>query len=160
MGSAHGTQRVIVMIAKAEWFMPRKFGWGLGIRTWQGAAYIIGIIVLLVILSFLPVDGGLRLTVTLLWGALVAYDLLLVLPKVYAGLDEREQKHQLIAERNASFVGVIFGAVMVVSFAFTLAQNGVVDWNARFAQLWPMIALLVLMAIAKGGSLLWLEREG
>ena len=149
----------MVMIAKAEWFCPRKFGWGLGVKSWQGIIYILGLIALIGIINLIPMSVQMRMAATLLITGLLVLDILSVMPAVYSKLDEREQKHQLIAERNASFVGVAFGAVMVISFAFTMAQGGGVDWNARFAQLWPIIALLVLMAIAKGGTLLWLERE-
>jgi len=146
------------MFAKAEWFSPRKFGWGLGIKSWHGAAYIVALIAIFVAIGFLPISGEYRTIVMALAAIVFTIDVLTLMPKVYAKLDEREQKHQLIAERNAAFVAVAFMVFYLAFVSASLAARGA-GQGEMIAQLGPLFALVLLMAVVKGGTLLMLERE-
>ncbi|VVB56516.1 Uncharacterised protein [uncultured archaeon] len=146
------------MLAKAEWFCPRKFGWGMGIKSWQGVAYILGVMALFLLPGILPMSGDMRLAFMVLVAMVFTIDMLMVMPKVYSKLDEREQKHQLIAERNASFVAVIFLVGYGAYAAAALTAKGA-SQAEMMAGLGPLIVLALCMAAAKGGTLMWLEHK-
>lgn len=144
---------VIGMIGKPEWFGTRRFGWGVSVRTNEGRAYVLVIGLLVAFLWASKLEPALKGGLLAGLFALIVLDILSVMRQVYSGLDEREQTHQLIAERNASFVGVAGLAALVVYLAFTLPAQEIVR------QLPPVAAIVVAMALAKGVTLLYLERE-
>jgi len=140
------------MIGKAEWFCPRKFGWGLGIKTKEGWLYIIGAVALLAAASsLLPAEY--RGAATLAIAALLAIDVLSLMPKVYSKLDEREERHQLMAERNASFAAV----ALLVAYGLWLGLT--LPASQLEGQLLPIAGIAVAMAAVKGATLLYAERE-
>jgi len=141
------------MIGKPEWFGPRKFGWGVGLRTKEGWAYFAVVIAAVLGISYLPVAPQLKGALSVALVALVAIDMLDVMRKVYSRLDEREQKHQLVAERNASFVAVAGFTAYVLYLAFSAQPQEITK------ELLPLVGLLVAMAFAKGITLIYLERE-
>jgi hypothetical protein len=141
------------MIGKPEWFSPRKFGWGLGIRTREGWMYIAAVVILMFAAMQLPIGAGLKAVAATAIAALLALDVLTIMPAVYAKLDEREQMHQLVAERNASFVAIA-GIV-----AYALYTTMTLPIRQAEGQLLPLIGLAVVMAIAKGATLLYMEKE-
>lgn len=141
------------MIGKPEWFCARKFGWGLGIRTKEGWAYIILAVLVIAGVSFLPLDAGMKMVAVGGLVALLVLDVLTIMPKVYSKLDEREQRHQLVAERNASFVAV----AGVIGYALYLSAT--LPAGALEAQLFPLIGIAVAMAVAKGATLLYMEQK-
>lgn len=147
------------MFANPKWFKPRLFGWGLGIRRWEGAAYIGVPLALIIGSQFLPLPSEVRLGLLAVVGGFFILDLLSVLPAVYAGLDERERTHQLIAERNASFAGVAAITLYLVYVAASLAAQGATDHSALLTQIGPLVAVALVMSLAKGASLLWLGRS-
>ncbi|MBS3069210.1 hypothetical protein J4441_02485 [Candidatus Micrarchaeota archaeon] len=143
------------MIGSAEWFSPRKFGWGLGIRTKEGIIYVGAALLLMAAIFALPLPLDTRM---LLGGglfALLLLDTLHIMLSVYSKLDEREQSHQAIAERNSSYVAV---ACIVAYMAYFLISTGTPAQQLPTELAFPLV-LLMLMAIAKGATLLYLERE-
>ncbi len=92
-----------MIIAKPEWFTRRKYGgWGLGIKTWQGAVYMAAMILALVLLLQIAGESTqARLVVTGIWMAFLLIDVFDVMWKLKK--DERERIHEAIAERNAAW---------------------------------------------------------
>jgi len=144
---------VIRMIGNPDWFCPRKFGWGLGVKSAGGIAYILAIVVLIGAAWNLSIDVGQRAIVSTVIIALVVIDTLDIMRTVYSKLDEREKRHQLESERNASFVAVAGMVAYGLYLGFTLAPE---QLNA---QLMPLVGIAVAMAAAKGATLIYLEKE-
>ncbi len=143
------------MIGKPEWFAPRKFGWGLGLRTKKGVAYIVVAAALVSFAFSLPLPLEQR---TLLAGCILAVflaDVLHIMTSVYSKLDEREQRHQAMAERNSSFSAVAVLAAYIVYLALTSEQNAV----GMQEKLAVPITVLLAMALAKGTTLIYLEKR-
>jgi len=92
-----------MIIAKPEWFTIRKYtGWGVGIRTWQGAVYIAGMCITLPILLLLfSWSTEAMIIVTGIWASFLLVDMVDVMWKMKK--DEREVMHEAIAERNAAW---------------------------------------------------------
>lgn len=157
-----GKNQVIMMFGKPEWFTPRKFGWGLGVKSWQGGAYIMAVAFLISVIWASPIAKDAKMLASVVFLAVVALDILDIMRTVYSRLDEREEKHQLIAERNASFVAV---AAMIVYVILTMlssmpAPKSPFSWDLLWNPQWFMLmGLLVLMAATKGVTLLVLERK-
>jgi len=145
--------QVIDVIANPKWFCPRKFGWGLGVNSAGGIAYIAAIVILIGIAWNLPIELGQRAIVSTVIIALVVIDTLDVMRTVYSQLDEREKRHQLEAERNASFVAVAGLVAYGLYLGFTLAPEQI------NMQLMPLMGIALAMAAAKGATLLYLEKE-
>jgi hypothetical protein len=143
------------MIGKPEWFAPRKYGWGLGVRTKEGWLYILAFAVLAVIVSMLPLPVMQREVLVGVLAAVLVLDVLHIMLKVYSGLDERLQIHEAMAERNSSFVAVACLLGYAAFEAATAAPEAGMSWAIA-----PPLAILVLMALAKGSTLLYLERMG
>jgi len=72
---------------------------------------------------------------------------------VYSKLDEREQKHQLMAERNASFAAV---AGLVAYGAYLGATLPAAQLEQ---QILPIACVLLAMAIVKGATLMYAEKK-
>ena len=144
------------MIGNPKWFKPRKFGWGLGIGTNESKLYVMGVIIAVAaVLLLLPTPLEIRLMLTGLIVLIVVLDMLHMMMEVYKRLDEREIKHQAIAERNASFVAVI-------GLVAWMAYNSLSTYPIRpsFEQMAMPIGILIAMAFSKGITLLYLERAG
>ena len=92
-----------MIIAKPEWFTRRKYGgWGLGIRTWQGAVYLAAMFIALIVLLQIAGDSvETKLVVTGIWMLFLLVDVFDVMWKLKK--DERERIHEAIAERNAAW---------------------------------------------------------
>ena len=89
------------MLGKPHWFKRRKYGgWGFYPCCWQGWTYL-GLIILPIFLvqylPFLGSDG--RLVATFVWGAVIMADSIHIM--VQMPMDEREKRHEAMAERNA-----------------------------------------------------------
>ena len=142
------------MIAKPEWFGPRKYsGWGVTPRTWQGWAYTLAIIVTLVIFQAIPgLDAQVRTTGTVLWVAFVVLDILPIM--VTMKKDEREYKNEAIAERNASWFMVL---VLVIGILYELVISGL---SHEPAINWFMVLALFGGAIVKGVSNYHMDKKG
>lgn len=143
------------MIGKPEWFTPRKFGWGLGLGTKESVAYVIGIAFAVWMALAAKFPLGTRIAVAGAVVALAVLDVIHIMMGVYARLDERERRHQALAERNASFVAV---ACLVSYIGFVaLTSYPAAPLLDRIA---APIAILLAMSLAKGGTLIYLERRG
>jgi len=140
------------MIGKAEWFCPRRFGWGLGIRKVEGLAYIAVQATLVGAVWYSPLDTTLKAILSTVLIGLFAIDFLDIMNKVYSKLDERERKHQLVAERNSGFIAIAGITAYLLYISFTTPSSGLPS------QLYPLVGIAVAMAIAKGATLLYLER--
>ena len=99
-----------VIIAKPEWFERKKYtGWGLSIKTWEGAVYFAVISLLLIALQLIPnLSNKTRLVLTGVWLAFLLVDLLDVMRNIKK--DERKYIHEAVAERNAAW-----GMMVVIS---------------------------------------------
>lgn len=151
-----------MMFGKPEWFSPRKFGWGLGVKSWQGIAYVMAVAFLIAALWASPIAKDAKMLASVIFLSVVALDMLDIMRTVYSRLDEREQKHQLIAERNASFVAVAaLIAYVILSMLSNMPSPATpFSWGIMWNPQWfVLMGLLVLMAAAKGITLLVLERE-
>lgn len=147
-----GAFEAIHVIGKPEWFCARKFGWGVGIKTKEGWLYILGIIAVVAAATYLlPLEY--RLPATFAIVAVLVLDVLAMMPKVYAKLDEREQRHQLVAERNASFTAVAglvaYGAYLGITLPASQLEQ----------QILPIAGIAVAMALVKGATLLYVEKK-
>lgn len=100
-----------MIIAKPEWFKRRKYGgWGLGIKTWQGAVYFaVMIIALVVLITIAGESTHMKLIITGIWLAFLLVDVFDIMWKLKK--DEREVIHEAIAERNAAW-----GMMIVLCF--------------------------------------------
>ncbi len=145
------------MIGKPEWFSTRKFGWGLGIKSWQGIAYIMVIAFLYSAVLASHLDNGMKTGALAVLSAIVIADMLHIMFTVYSHLDEREEKHELVAERNAAFTAI---AVIVVYMIYQLFSVSLASGQPDFQVIALPAILLVAMSIVKGATLLLLEREG
>ncbi|HNR26334.1 MAG TPA: hypothetical protein PKI66_06450 [Methanobacteriaceae archaeon] len=92
-----------MIIAKPEWFSRRKYtGWGVSIRTWQGAVYLAGVMAALPILLYIfSWSTEAMITVTVIWLVFLLVDMVDVMRNLKK--DEREATHEAIAERNAAW---------------------------------------------------------
>jgi uncharacterized membrane protein (DUF485 family) len=145
------------MIGKPEWFSPRKFGWGLGVRTREGGLYISIVVFLLGFLTAVIVRTNM-LALGVVFAVLLA-DMLHIMTQVYSKLDEREARHQALAERNASFTAVACILVYVLYTVFTAFPAMKADPWTLIGALGLPVGLLLLMSAVKGVTLLYLERE-
>jgi len=143
-----------MMIGKAEWFTTRKFGWGLGVKTKEGVVYIAGIIAALALVSILPIDEDLKFISSAFVIGLVVLDTAHIMVQVHSNLDEREQKHQMLAETVASYIGIISLSIFLLYLILTSPSHRP-DWNL----VGPIIAILLAMSFAKGITLLWAQRK-
>ncbi|MFA5106620.1 MAG: hypothetical protein WC506_06705 [Candidatus Micrarchaeia archaeon] len=141
------------MFGNPKWFTPRKFGWGLGVNTWQGIAYILVFVAIVLVINALPMPLDIRLGLSALAIGILLIDVLHIMTQVYSGLDEREQMHQALAERNSAFVAVV--GLVVYGFYLSLA----VKPEALEPLLLPLIVVGLGMAAAKGFTLIYLERQ-
>lgn len=142
-----------MIIAKPEWFGIRKYtGWGVSIKTWQGAAYIAGMISLLIVIQLIPnLSTKSRLIITGIWMAFLLIDMADVTWKLKK--DERERIHEAIAERNAAWgmmVVIVIGTLIELTY-YALQQKIYVD---------PfLIGALIVGVIIKSVTNYKLERE-
>ncbi len=112
------------MIAKPEWFARRKYGgWGLYPKTWQGYVYIAVLMIPFIIFQSLPMwDTDFRIYVTIGWLAFVLIDIgnAMILLKQ----DERDDKIEALAERNAAWMMVLVIALGIVYEATVSSLEG------------------------------------
>jgi hypothetical protein len=142
-----------MIIAKPEWFGRRKYGgWGVNIKTWQGAVYLAGMFLLLIILQLIPnLSTETRLIITGVWMAFLLVDLVDIMWKLEK--DERERMHEAIAERNAAW-GMML--VLVIGVFIELM------YNALKQEIYVnpfIIAALVVGVIIKSITNYKLEKE-
>jgi len=141
------------MIGKPEWFQRRKFGgWGITPKTWQGWLYIA--IFLLPIIAFQTIYQGaeeIKFGVTIVWVGLLLIDALDIMRKL--NKDEREERHEAIAERNAAWFMVV---ILTIGMGYDIITHALVQ---EF-YINPFIAIALFGAVVvKGISNYWLEKK-
>ncbi len=141
-----------MIIARPEWFGRRKYGgWGVSIKTWQGALYLASIIMLILLIQLLPLEAIARLYVTGAWLLFVFIDMFDVMWKVQR--DEREYIHEAIAERNAAWAMI---PILVVGMFIELILSSL----RGEPRVNPFIALaLIAGVVAKSVTNYRLEKE-
>lgn len=139
------------MLAKSQWFAPRKYGgWGLTPRTWQGWIYILIVAAPLALIPSLPIAEGWKTPLMLGWGAVIAIDVLGIMYRMKK--DERETMHEAIAERNAMWFMVTALGVGIAYQAATSAIKGINEVD-------PIIVIALLGATAVKGLTHWHLRD-
>ena len=141
------------MIGKSEWFNRRKYsGWGLGTpRNWKGWVYLAGIFIPFLIFQLLPFWNNLtKIIVTAAWLIFLVFDVTSMMIKMG---DERERKHEAIAERNALWIVI---AVLVAGLGYQIAQSAV---NQNFKIDIFIIIALFAGIIAKAISNIYLDKK-
>jgi len=142
-----------MIIAKPEWFTRRKYGgWGLGIKTWQGAVYIAAMfLALLALIQMAGESTEMKLAVTGIWMAFLLIDVFDVMWKLKK--DERERIHEAIAERNAAWGMMI---VLSLGIFIEVMYNGM---NNRVYVNPFVVGALAVGVIIKSVTNYKLERE-
>lgn len=141
-----------MIIARPEWFGRRKYGgWGVSVKTWQGAAYLASVLLILVAIQLLPLSTIARIYVTAAWLVFLFLDMFDVMWKVRR--DEREYIHEAVAERNAAWAMM---PVLVVGIFIQLISSSLK--GDPYVDPVPVIAL-VAGVIAKSVTNYRLERE-
>lgn len=141
-----------MIIARPEWFGRRKYGgWGVSVKTWQGAAYLASVLLILVAVQLLPLSTMARIYVTAAWLVFLFLDMFDVMWKVRR--DEREYIHEAVAERNAAWAMM---PVLVVGIFIQLISSSL--RGDPYVDPVPVIAL-VAGVIAKSVTNYRLERE-
>lgn len=142
------------MIAKKEWFQRRKFlGWGVHPSTWQGWAYIIGVILITIIIQSLPLwTNEMKFYITL---GFVGFILIDILPLMFqVKRDEREHKIEAVSERNAAWFMV---GVLTIGLMYDLIIGGL---NQQLNINWFIVIALFGGAFVKTITNIILEKEG
>ncbi|MDI9614758.1 hypothetical protein [Methanothermobacter sp.] len=143
---------VVLIIARPEWFGRRKYGgWGVSVKTWQGAVYLASVLLILVAVQLLPLSTMARIYVTAAWLVFLFLDMFDVMWKVRR--DEREYLHEAVAERNAAWAMM---PVLVVGIFIQLISSSLK--GDPYVDPVPVIAL-VAGVIAKSVTNYRLERE-
>jgi len=141
------------MIGKPEWFGRRKYtGWGLAPKTWEGWAYMgVAVLLFFLIQRFSPTSEiGIGLMVVL--AVILGVDFIERIARL--GNDEREKKHEAIAERNALWAMI---TVIVIGLAFQTARGAVAG---SFASVDPFILVALFGAlIAKAATNFYLDKR-
>jgi hypothetical protein len=131
-----------MVFANPNWFTRRKYGgWGLGIKSWQGIVYILGVLAPFAVFQMLPYwSSNTRLIVTGIWILFLSIEVIDIMRKL--NKDEREKIHEAIAERNALWgvMTVLVIAMLYQIFKSALIQTIDIDW-------WIVIALFAGMII-------------
>jgi len=141
-----------LIIARPEWFGRRKYGgWGVSVKTWQGAAYLASVLLILLAVQFLPLSTMARIYVTAAWLVFLFLDMFDVMWKVRR--DEREYIHEAVAERNAAWAMM---PVLVVGIFIQLISSSLK--GDPYVDPVPVIALAAGV-IAKSVTNYRLERE-
>lgn len=133
-----------MIIAKPEWFERRKYGgWGVGIKTWQGAVYLSLLFLslfVIIIISYLFLKSIIAMFAFIgLWLLFLFVDLGPITWKLKR--DEREIMHEAIAERNAAW-GMMF--VLVVGVLIELIYNIIIN---RIVYVNPFIVIALIVGI-------------
>lgn len=140
------------MLGKPNWFKRRKYGgWGLFPKTWQGWAYLAIAIALFALVQFLPLEKSMRIYITSALVLIMIVDVIDIMRQLK--MDEREQIHEAISERNAlwTIVTVLAAGLGYQAITSALQNNIQVD----------PILLIALFAgmIAKAISNIYLDRK-
>lgn len=91
------------MIGNPRWFEIRKYGgWGITPKTWQGWLYVLAMVAPILFILVAPWSTSIRFTAGIIWILIICIDAIDIM--IHIKKDEREQFHEALAERNASWV--------------------------------------------------------
>jgi len=140
------------MFGKPHWFKRRKYGgWGLFPATWQGVVYTLIIAAIFAAIQFLPIDGQIKMIVTILLAAVFAIDILDIMRRIPK--DERERIHEAIAERNALWAIITALAIVITYQAYLSAVSNTIQVD-------PFIIIALLIGVAvKAATNIYLDRK-
>jgi len=141
------------MIGKANWFTRRKYmGWGIYPKTWQGLVYVFIFILLVVLVQLLPISVNAKLITTIVLVALLLVDVVHIMLTMKK--DERETKHEAIADRNALWVLLLVLIVGILYQTITTSLKGLTPEVDYF-----LIAAILGAVIAKGLTNYYLDHK-
>lgn len=141
------------MIGKPEWFSRRKYtGWGVTPKTWQGWLYMALVIIPFAIFQALPFwNNTSRIAVTAIWIIFLIIDIIDIMIRMKK--DEREKKHEAVAERNALWVIML---ILVMGLFYQIMSSSLNN-NLIFD---PIIAIALIGAVlAKAISNIYLDTK-
>lgn len=141
------------MIGKPEWFGYRVFGWGVKPKTWQGWAYVLVAIAIMLSISFMPIHENTKIWIMGAIVIILVADVLHIMTQLYNTNDERENMHQLIIERNCSFAAI--AALLAVAMLQTYEGKMIINWDIPFDG--SILIVLGTMLITKIASTVYVK---
>lgn len=139
------------MLAKPEWFSPRKYGgWGISPNCWQGWAYIAVVAAPIIVIPYLQLPGMTGSWLMGVWSVIFAADVIDIMVRMKK--DEREMMHEAIAERNAMWFMV---AILAAGVAWQVASGVVKNTN----EVDPVILVALIGATLVKALTHWYLRE-
>jgi len=141
------------MIAQPQWFQRRKYlGWGACPKTWQGWLYLVIAVAIIAIIQLIPfLNTETKIGLTILIAVIMVIDIASIMPKL--SKDERDKKHEAIAERNALWAILL---VLVIGVSYQVASNSV---NGRIYADPFVIAAIIIGLLVKSISNLYLDKK-
>ena len=141
------------MIGNPQWFEPRKFGWGIRPKTWQGWLYVAGMLLIPLLVWFIPstLSFTTKFFIFDCWLLLVVADttdIMIRMPK-----DERTQLHEALAERNVSRFIVVALAIWLVLLIASAAISWFVNHEVQYIWTGSLPTACVIAAILMGGAI-------
>lgn len=140
------------MIGKPEWFSRRKYGgWGLYPKSKEGWVYILVVMLPLFLFHLLPFwSASFRFVVTGVFLLFFSIDILNIM--FHLKKDEREIKHEALAERNASWTMV---TILVIGLLYEIMEGALVN---EIKINWLILLALFGGALAKSITNIKLEK--
>ena len=141
------------MIGKPDWFMRRKYlGWGIAPKTWQGWVYVLVFVSLIIVTQLLPLTNNVKFIITTIIIVILLIDVIHIM--ITMKKDEREIKHEAIADRNALWV------MLTVLIIGILYQTVISTINNQVPQIdYFLIAALLAAVIMKAFTNLYLDKK-
>ena len=142
------------MIGNPKWFVRRRYtGWGLMPKTWQGVVYIMAIAAVVAFIQALALSENIKIALMVSWVILVLLDVLHIMASIK--LDEREQKVEAIAERNAAWA-------MITAIAISILYVTTLGKELKGVELMPALIFpaVVGVVVKKALSNIILDRRG
>ncbi len=141
------------MIGKHEWFKRRKYGgWGFFPATWQGWVYIAVVIGLIFFIQNLPISKTAVMVATGILGVIMMIDAIDIMVRMKQ--DERETRHEAMAERNALWVIII---ILTAGVAYQAAQSAALGEGLAID---PVIIVAIAVGlVAKAATNYYLDKK-
>ena len=141
------------MIGKQEWFQRRKYlGWGIAPKTKEGWIYVLVFILLAIIIQFLPLVNITKFIVTSVLVLILLIDVIHIMLTMKK--DERESKHEAIADRNALWVILLVLVIGILYQTVNSTLNGLAAEIDYF-----LIAALLVGVIMKSITNMYLDKK-
>lgn len=141
------------MIGKQEWFRKRKFfGFGLYPKTKEGWIYTFSFIFLAIIIQFLPFSNIVKFILTSTLILIVLIDVIHIMSTMKK--DEREMKHEAIANRNALLVILL---VLIVGLIYQTANSALKGFTTEIDYF--LIAALLAGVVINSFTNIYLNKK-